>query len=268
MGERTTCTTESGRRPGGEAVPGGADGAGPRTREAGPDPGGDGPWCTGGVRAAPVVPGSRAGGAPRVPARPVPLARSRRAATRRTSRRGALAAGGAALLVVLLLGGVAGRAGGIAGVGLGLALFAALVATARPWRYVLPHFLAGLWIIGFASAAFQDALLLTRGEWVPAVVTRDLHARTGPRCDLADLQGHALPSTTTGCRTHRVGERVRVLADPLRLVPSRFEAPPVRDARLTWGVAGGVHVVAGVAAGRAGPGRVFRPNRERRPGPA
>ncbi|MEU6109293.1 hypothetical protein ABZ853_12955 [Streptomyces albidoflavus] len=232
MGDRTTCT-ESGSRTAG------ADGAVPRTNDAGPDPGDDGGGCTGG--------GARL---PAVPARPLPAAaRPRRTAGRGPSRSGATAAGATALLVVLLLGGVAGEAGGITGIALGLALFAVLVATARPWRYVLPHFLAGLWIIGFASAAFQDALLLTRGEWVSAVVTRDLHARTGPRCDLADLQGRALPPTTTGCGSHGTGDRVRVLTDPLRLVPSRFESPPVRDACLTWGAAGAVHVAAGAAAG-------------------
>ncbi|MFD3951429.1 hypothetical protein ACFWRC_15565 [Streptomyces albidoflavus] len=239
MGDRTTCT-ESGSR---------AAGAVPRTDDAGPDPGDDGGGCTGG--------GARR---PAVPARPLPAAaRPRRTPERRPSRAGATAAGATALLVVLLLGGVAGEAGGVTGIALGLALFAVLVATARPWRYVLPHFLAGLWIIGFSSAAFQDALLLTRGEWVSAVVTRDLHARTGPRCDLADLQGRALAPTTTGCGSHGTGDRVRVLADPLRLVPSRFESPPVRDACLTWGTAGAVHVAAGAAAGygarRSGRGR-------------
>ncbi|MGA4856667.1 hypothetical protein ACPCAB_08365 [Streptomyces koyangensis] len=244
MGDRTTCT-ESGSRTAG------ADGAVPRTDDAGPDPGDDGGGCTGG--------GARL---PAAPARPLPAAAlPRRTPERRPSRAGATAAGATALLVVLLLGGVAGKAGGITGIALGLALFAVLVATASPWRYVLPHFLAGLWIIGFASAAFQDALLLTRGEWVSAVVTRDLHARTGPRCDLADLQGRALPPTTTGCGPHDAGDRVRVLADPLRLVPSRFESPPVRDACLTWGAAGAVHVAAGAAAGYGarrggrGPGR-------------
>ncbi|MCQ9705288.1 MULTISPECIES: hypothetical protein [Streptomyces] len=244
MGDRTTCT-ESGSRTAG------ADSAVPRADEAGPDPGDDGGGCTGG--------GARL---PAAPARPLPVAtRPRPASERRPSRAGATAAGATALLVVLLLGGVAGEAGGITGIALGLALFAVLVATARPWRYVLPHFLAGLWIIGFASAAFQDALLLTRGEWVSAVVTRDLHARTGPRCDLADLRGRALPPTTTGCGSHGTGDRVRVLADPLRLVPSRFESPPVRDACLTWGAAGAVHVAAGAAAGYGarrggrGPGR-------------
>ncbi|WP_436737025.1 hypothetical protein [Streptomyces sp. BBFR102] len=232
MGDRTT-RTESG------SASGGADGAAPRAGDAGPDPGDDGAWCTGGGVCRPAV-----------PARPLPAAPRRRATPEcRTSLRAAVAAGATALLVVLLLGGVAGRAGGVAGIALGLALFGALVAAARPWRYVLPHFLAGLWIIGFASVAFQDALLLTRGEWVSAVVTRDLRARTGPRCDLADLRGRPLPPTTSGCRTHHVGDRVRVLADPLLLVPSRFESPPVRDACLTWGAAGTVHVAAGAAAG-------------------
>ncbi|MFF8567966.1 hypothetical protein ACF06N_23720 [Streptomyces albidoflavus] len=241
MGDRTTCTERGSR----------TAGAAPRADEAGPDPGDDGGGCTGG--------GARL---PAVPARPLPAAgRPRGTSERRPSRAGATAAGATALLVVLLLGGVAGEAGGITGIALGLALFAVLVATGRPWRYVLPHFLAGLWIIGFASAAFQDALLLTRGEWVSAVVTRDLHARTGPRCDLADLRGRALPPTTTGCGPHGTGDRVRVLADPLRLVPSRFESPPVRDTCLTWGAAGAVHVAAGAAAGYGarrggrGPGR-------------
>ncbi|WP_230536289.1 hypothetical protein [Streptomyces sp. OUCMDZ-3434] len=231
MGDRTTCTESDSRAAR-------ADGAVPRADDAGPDLG-DGGGCTGG--------GARL---PAVPARPLPAAaHPRRAPGRHPSHGGAAAAGATALLVVLLLGGVAGEAGGITGIALGLVLFAVLVATGRPWRYVLPHFLAGLWIIGFASAAFQDALLLTRGEWVSAVVTRDLHARTGPRCDLTDLRGRALPPTTTGCGSHGTGDRVRVLADPLRLVPSRFASPPVRDACLTWGAAGAVHVAAGAAAG-------------------
>ncbi|MHC8561902.1 hypothetical protein ACW23B_10090 [Streptomyces albidoflavus] len=201
----------------------------------------------------------RRGPPARRPGPPPPGRHPRRAPGRRPSHGGAAAAGATALLVVLLLGGVAGEAGGITGIALGLVLFAVLVATGRPWRYVLPHFLAGLWIIGFASAAFQDALLLTRGEWVSAVVTRDLHARTGPRCDLTDLRGRALPPTTTGCGSHGTGDRVRVLADPLRLVPSRFASPPVRDACLTWGAAGAVHVAAGATAlgtrrGGRGPG--------------
>ncbi|MFD4988552.1 hypothetical protein [Streptomyces sp. NPDC058374] len=247
MGDRTTCA-ESDSRPCGSPAPavgGGASGE----ESGGPAEGGagdDGPRCTEGrVRAAPVrvLGAAPAAYAPTVPPDRPPTARPR------ASRRGAAAAGGAALLVVFLLGGVAGQAGGIAGIALGLALFAVLVATARPWRYVLPHFLAGLWIIGFASAAFQDALLLTRGEWISAVVTRDLHARTGPRCDLADLQGHPLPPTTSGCGPHRTGDRVRVLADPFRLAPSRFDQPPVRDACLTWGAVGVVYVAAGAAAG-------------------
>ncbi|WP_377269641.1 hypothetical protein [Peterkaempfera sp. SMS 1(5)a] len=116
----------------------------------------------------------------------------------------------------------------------------ALAGGGRPSQIVVTLLCLVVGLVG--STALTDQALVRRGEQVEALVAsvqqsagRD-HLRS---CTLHRLDGRSIPGSLSPCDRHQVGDRLRVLVDPLgRQAPeegSRGDLAPIDEAEVALG---------------------------------